>query len=156
MLNRLYHSYDYYFWFKVLKQTEEHRRLVLTNIGRDISAWMVTVRKEKAIYHTLNMFSMDIVKKCLIAECWVPRRDISIVQKALEIGVVRDLKFLFFTPCECTFLKPSVPHSLRSLLTEVKRNIRKDASFSKLPRWPTRQTKLSFREGFNYLRINWI
>ncbi|KAH9643216.1 hypothetical protein HF086_012878 [Spodoptera exigua] len=52
----------------VLEQTENHRRLVLTNIARDISTWMVAVRKEKAIYHTLNMFSMDIVKKCLIAE----------------------------------------------------------------------------------------
>ncbi|XP_026737115.1 V-type proton ATPase 116 kDa subunit a-like [Trichoplusia ni] len=71
----------------VLEQTENHRRLVLTNIARDISTWMVAVRKEKAIYHTLNMFSMDIVKKCLIAECWVPRGDLSTVQKALENGV---------------------------------------------------------------------
>ncbi|PZC76113.1 V-type proton ATPase 116 kDa subunit a 1 [Helicoverpa armigera] len=71
----------------VLEQTENHRRLVLTNIARDISTWMVAVRKEKAIYHTLNMFSMDIVKKCLIAECWVPRRDLTVVQKALENGV---------------------------------------------------------------------
>ncbi|CAH0703040.1 unnamed protein product [Spodoptera exigua] len=71
----------------VLEQTENHRRLVLTNIARDISTWMVAVRKEKAIYHTLNMFSMDIVKKCLIAECWVPRKDLTAVQKALENGV---------------------------------------------------------------------
>lgn len=71
----------------VLEQTENHRRLVLTNIARDISTWMVAVRKEKAIYHTLNMFSMDIVKKCLIAECWVPRKDLYILQKALDNGV---------------------------------------------------------------------
>ncbi|XP_032512441.2 V-type proton ATPase 116 kDa subunit a 1-like isoform X1 [Danaus plexippus] len=71
----------------VLEQTEQHRRLVLANIGRDISTWMVAVRKEKAIYHTLNMFSMDIVKKCLIAECWVPRQDLHILQKALDNGV---------------------------------------------------------------------
>ncbi|XP_048478920.1 V-type proton ATPase 116 kDa subunit a 1 isoform X1 [Plutella xylostella] len=71
----------------VLDQTEQHRRLVLTNIARDISTWMVLVRKEKAIYHTLNMFSMDIVKKCLIAECWVPRKDLHIVQQALDNGV---------------------------------------------------------------------
>ncbi|XP_075971868.1 V-type proton ATPase 116 kDa subunit a1-like [Anticarsia gemmatalis] len=71
----------------VLEQTEQHRRLVLANIARDISTWMVAVRKEKAIYHTLNMFSMDIVKKCLIAECWVPRKDLHVVQKALDDGV---------------------------------------------------------------------
>ncbi|GBP60820.1 hypothetical protein EVAR_85081_1 [Eumeta japonica] len=71
----------------VLKQTEEHRRLVLAGIAHDISTWIVIVRKEKAIYHTLNMFSMDIVKKCLIGECWVPKQDVYIVQKALENGV---------------------------------------------------------------------
>ncbi|XP_028036199.1 V-type proton ATPase 116 kDa subunit a-like [Bombyx mandarina] len=71
----------------VLDQTEQHRRLVLTNIAGDISTWMLAVRKEKAIYHTLNMFSMDIIKKCLIAECWVPKSDLYIAQKALDDGV---------------------------------------------------------------------
>lgn len=77
-----------------MEQTENHRRLVLANIARDISTWMVAVRKEKAIYHTLNMFSMDIVKKCLIGECWVPMRDLHILQKALDHGVVRTDKNL--------------------------------------------------------------
>ncbi|XP_014370552.2 V-type proton ATPase 116 kDa subunit a1 [Papilio machaon] len=71
----------------VLEQTEQHRRLVLANIARDLSTWLVAVRREQAIYHTLNMFSMDIVKKCLIAECWVPRIDLPILQKALDNGV---------------------------------------------------------------------
>ncbi|CAH0693409.1 unnamed protein product [Chilo suppressalis] len=71
----------------VLGQTEQHRRLVLANIARDISTWMMVVKKEKAIYHTMNMFSMDIVKKCLIAECWVPKSDLHILQQALEDGV---------------------------------------------------------------------
>ncbi|KAJ2952239.1 hypothetical protein O0L34_g4515 [Tuta absoluta] len=71
----------------VLEQTEQHRRLVLTNIAKDFNTWMMAVRKEKAIYHTLNMFSMDIIKKCLIAECWVPKGDVHIVQKALDNGV---------------------------------------------------------------------
>ncbi|CAH4038220.1 unnamed protein product [Pieris brassicae] len=71
----------------VLEQTEQHRKLVLANIARDLSTWMVAVRKEKAIYHTLNMFSMDIIKKCLIAECWVPKQDLPLLQKALDDGV---------------------------------------------------------------------
>lgn len=30
------------------------------------------VRKEKYIYHTLNMLSLDVTKKCLVAEGWSP------------------------------------------------------------------------------------
>lgn len=30
------------------------------------------VRREKSIYHTLNMLSIDVTKKCLVAEGWSP------------------------------------------------------------------------------------
>lgn len=41
------------------------------------------VNKTKAIYHTLNFFSMDVVKKFMIGECWVPCADVPTVQKVL-------------------------------------------------------------------------
>lgn len=47
------------------------------------------VSKMKAIYYTLNFFNMDVTKKCLIGECWVPCSDIPVVQKALADGSVR-------------------------------------------------------------------
>ena len=33
---------------------------------------LVKARKEKSIYHTLNMLSLDVTKKCLVAEGWSP------------------------------------------------------------------------------------
>ena len=33
---------------------------------------MLQAKNEKAIYHTLNMLSVDVTKKCLVAEGWSP------------------------------------------------------------------------------------
>lgn len=30
------------------------------------------MKKEKSIYHSLNMLSIDVTKKCLVAEGWCP------------------------------------------------------------------------------------
>ncbi|KAL1563963.1 V-type proton ATPase subunit a3 [Salvia divinorum] len=49
-----------------------HRGNLLQTIGEQFEHWNFMVRKEKAIYHTLNMLSMDVTKKCLVAEGWSP------------------------------------------------------------------------------------
>ncbi|GBG69770.1 hypothetical protein CBR_g4601 [Chara braunii] len=51
---------------------EEHRTSVLNSIGYQLEQWIVLVRREKAVYHTLNMLSVDVTRKCLIAEAWCP------------------------------------------------------------------------------------
>lgn len=70
----------------VLNQTQDHRQRVLISVSKELPNWSVMVKKMKAIYHTLNLFNMDVTKKCLIGECWVPSADIQIVQKALSDG----------------------------------------------------------------------
>lgn len=70
----------------VLNQTQDHRQRVLVSVAKEISNWTIMVKKMKAIYHTLNLFNMDVTKKCLIGECWVPIMDLPIVQKSLADG----------------------------------------------------------------------
>lgn len=62
---------------------------MLVAAAKNIKNWFVKVRKIKAIYHTLNLFNLDVTQKCLIAECWVPILDIEAIQLALRRGTVR-------------------------------------------------------------------
>jgi len=70
----------------VLGQTNDHRHRVLVAAAKNIKIWFVKVRKIKAIYHTLNMFNLDVTQKCLIAECWIPTQDVEAIQLALRRG----------------------------------------------------------------------
>ncbi|XP_058814156.1 V-type proton ATPase 116 kDa subunit a 1-like [Topomyia yanbarensis] len=70
----------------VLNQTQDHRFRVLSTVAKELPRWRIMVKKMKAIYHTLNLFNMDVTKKCLIGECWVPVLDLSLIQKALSDG----------------------------------------------------------------------
>lgn len=71
---------------KVLAQSEDHIRRILASVAKDLPNWTVMVTKMKAIYHTLNYFSVDVSRKCLIAEAWIPTGDMENVRKALENG----------------------------------------------------------------------
>ena len=73
----------------VLGQTNDHRHRVLVAAAKNIKIWFVKIRKIKAIYHTLNLFNLDVTQKCLIAECWVPTADIEAIQLALRRGTER-------------------------------------------------------------------
>ncbi|KAK9881875.1 hypothetical protein WA026_018073 [Henosepilachna vigintioctopunctata] len=73
----------------VLGQTQDHRHRVLVAAAKNIKNWVIKVRKIKAIYHTLNLFNLDVTQKCLIAECWVPVLDLENIQLALRRGTER-------------------------------------------------------------------
>ncbi|KAG5671626.1 hypothetical protein PVAND_001819 [Polypedilum vanderplanki] len=73
----------------VLGQTQDHRHRVLVAAAKNLKNWFVKVRKIKAIYHTLNLFNLDVTQKCLIAECWVPVLDLESIQMALRRGTER-------------------------------------------------------------------
>ncbi|EER95168.1 hypothetical protein BDA96_01G463600 [Sorghum bicolor] len=65
-----------------------HRDSILKNIASDFEQWNHLAKKEKAIYHTLNMLSVDVTKKCLVAEGWSPVFASVQIQDALQRATV--------------------------------------------------------------------
>ncbi|KAI4297640.1 hypothetical protein L6164_037522 [Bauhinia variegata] len=57
---------------------------LLQSIAAQFEQWNLLVRKEKSVYHTLNMLSLDVTKKCLVAEGWSPVFAAKQIQDALQ------------------------------------------------------------------------
>jgi V-type H+-transporting ATPase subunit a len=70
----------------VINQTKDQRMRVLFGVSKELPKWIIMIKKIKAIYHTMNLFSMDVSRKCMIGECWIPEKEIPLVQKALSDG----------------------------------------------------------------------
>jgi len=66
-----------------LEASVRHRDGTLSSIGFQHEQWLTLVRREKAVYHTLNMFSIDVTRKCLVAEGWCPVSGKAQIQEAL-------------------------------------------------------------------------
>ncbi|XP_024960444.1 V-type proton ATPase subunit a2-like [Cynara cardunculus var. scolymus] len=65
-----------------------HRGNLLETIGKQYEQWNDVVRKEKSIYHTLNMLSIDVTKKCLVGEGWSPVFATQQIQYALQQATI--------------------------------------------------------------------
>ncbi|KAK9690445.1 hypothetical protein RND81_09G128100 [Saponaria officinalis] len=61
-----------------------HRNKALSDIGFHLTRWMYLVRREKAVYDTLNMLNFDVTKKCLVGEGWCPLSAKTQIQEALQ------------------------------------------------------------------------
>lgn len=85
----------------VLGQTQDHRHRVLVAASKNVRMWLTKVRKIKSIYHTLNLFNIDVTQvfkvpflicscpsfqKCLIAEVWCPISELDRIKMALKRG----------------------------------------------------------------------
>ncbi|KAI4322217.1 hypothetical protein L6164_021929 [Bauhinia variegata] len=61
-----------------------HRNKALASLGSHLAKWMVMVRREKAVYDTLNTLNFDVTKKCLVGEGWCPIFAKTQIQDALQ------------------------------------------------------------------------
>jgi len=70
----------------VLTQTTDHRRRLLLAAAATIRTSYVKVRKMKAIYFVLNMFSQRDGGRVLIGEAWLPTADLTAIRAAVNSG----------------------------------------------------------------------
>ncbi|KAH6869243.1 V-type ATPase, V0 complex, 116kDa subunit family [Thelonectria olida] len=68
----------------VLRNTQTTLEAELNHISQSLSAWMVLIAKEKAVYTTLNLFSYDPAHRTLIAEGWCPTNDLPLIRTTLQ------------------------------------------------------------------------
>ena len=68
----------------VLRNTKTTLDAELGQIGRSLAAWLIIVKKEKAVYQTLNKCSYDQARKTLIAEAWCPTNALSMIKSTLQ------------------------------------------------------------------------
>lgn len=71
----------------VMTQTQQHRQRILEAAAKNLNTWFSRVRKMKAIYHTLNLFDLDVTTKCMIGECWSAVSDLDQINLALCRGM---------------------------------------------------------------------
>jgi V-type H+-transporting ATPase subunit a len=101
----------------VLYNTGTNRRSELVKIGESLRSWQDVVRKEKMIYETLNLFNYDVRRKTLIAEGWVPTRDITTIQLALRHATVSIIEFVSQWPLMSPIITGGVGHKCSTYLT---------------------------------------
>ena len=63
---------------------DRQRESVIQVVAANLEQWTVQVKREKAIYHTLNKLSVDVTRKVLVAEAWCPVSGIQRVRTALQ------------------------------------------------------------------------
>merc|ERR1711939_645844 len=68
----------------VLSNTKTTLDAELTQIAQSLAAWMVIIKKEKAVYNALNMCSYDHARKTLIAEAWCPTNSLPQIRATLQ------------------------------------------------------------------------
>lgn len=92
--------------FAVFDSATAHLDFELGAVGNHLVIWRALLAKERLVYQTLNLFSYDSHRRCLIAEGWVPRDQIPLLQSTLAAVAERQ-----------GVLTPSVVHEIQTTRT---------------------------------------
>lgn len=70
----------------VINTSRSERRAILTEVAESLPLWDEKVRREKAVYHTLNKLNYDTSNALFIADVWTPSFALQEVRQALNAG----------------------------------------------------------------------
>lgn len=70
----------------IITTTAAQRTSILADVSKDLPLWDEKVRREKAVFHTLNMLNYDTSNALFIAEVWAPTYALEDVKAALNAG----------------------------------------------------------------------
>ena len=72
----------------VLENTLIAKKGELMSVSQNLDFWALLLRKEKAVYHTMNFFNYDQNRKALIAEGWSPTNSLNSISYCLKSVMV--------------------------------------------------------------------
>lgn len=99
---------------KVINVSLSQRRSLLSSIATDFTLWDEKIRREKAVYHTLNMLNYDTSNSLFIADVWTPNFAVQDVHDALDAGKARSQAQVPSVVEERTFGKNTPPTHFRT------------------------------------------
>ena len=74
---------------KVISVSMSQRRSLLQGVASELALWDEKIRREKAVYHHLNMLNYDTSNSLFIADVWTPTYAIPDVRASLNVGRAR-------------------------------------------------------------------
>ncbi|SGZ52714.1 CIC11C00000002999 [Sungouiella intermedia] len=68
----------------VVESTKTHLITELMFLQEKYPEWVYIVKRERAIYETLNKFDEDSTRRCLVGEGWIPKSDFAKTRRMLK------------------------------------------------------------------------
>lgn len=68
----------------VVDSTKSHLITELVFLQEKYPDWYYIIKRERAIYETLNMFDEDSTRRCLVGEGWIPKDEFTSIRRTLK------------------------------------------------------------------------
>lgn len=71
----------------VVESTKSHLITELMFLQEKYPEWAYIIKRERAIYETLNKFDEDSTRRCLVGEGWIPKSEFAEIRRTLKLLV---------------------------------------------------------------------